>query len=273
MINTAKELAEACLDLANNHKTLYVMGCFGAPLNQSNQDRYIAHHEYNRRAARTEMIRAASDDTFGFDCVCMIKGLLWGWHGDKSHIYGGAKYASNGVPDIGANQIIDVCTDVSTDFGNIQIGELLWMKGHVGIYVGDGNCVECTPGWKNCVQVTVVKNVKSGSGHNWTKHGKLPYVTYEDVPVSEPAAAPSEPDNEIATNRLPVLKRGVKNDTVKILQVLLNHHLPDREKLAIDGSFGPATEETVAAFQTAKNLEADKKVGPKTWAALLGVGS
>lgn len=68
---------------------------------------------------------------------------------------------------------------------------------------------------------------------------------------------------------VPVLTRGMKVETVKILQVLLNHHLPDREPLELDGSFGPATEETVEAFQSAKNLEVDKKVGPKTWAALL----
>lgn len=48
------------------------------------------------------MINAASADTFGFDCVCLIKGVLWGWHGDKNAVYGGATYTSNGVPDIGA---------------------------------------------------------------------------------------------------------------------------------------------------------------------------
>ena len=35
------------------------------------------------------MINAASADTFGFDCVCLIKGLLWGWCGDKSKTYEG----------------------------------------------------------------------------------------------------------------------------------------------------------------------------------------
>lgn len=278
MINTAKELVAACLDLANNHKTLYVMGCFGAPMTATNKDRYIAHHEYNRRAARTKMIRATSADTFGFDCVCMIKGLLWGWDGDVSHIYGGAKYASNNVPDIGANQIINVCTEVSTDFGNMQPGELLWMKGHVGIYVGDGNCVECTPGWKNCVQVTAVKNIKAGNGHLWTKHGKLPYVTYDGSEATkEPTVTEhvipqtKQPATTYYSVRLPVLKKGMKNDTCKILQVLLNHHLPDRDPLELDGSFGPATERTVEAFQDANNLEADKKVGPATWTALLNL--
>lgn len=36
-----------------------------------------------------------------------------------------------------------------------------------------------------------------------------------------------------------------------------------------DGQFGPDTEESVKAFQTAHRLTPDGKVGPKTWAALL----
>ena len=125
------------------------------------------------------MINAASSDTFAFDCVCLIKALLWGWDGSLNTTNGGAVYKSNGVPDIGTEQIINVCTDVSTDFSNIKVGELLWMSGHVGIYIGDGLAVECTPAWKNCVQITCVRNInQSGNGHTWTKHGKLPYVEY-----------------------------------------------------------------------------------------------
>lgn len=146
------------------------------------------------------MISAASADTFGFDCVCLIKGLLWGWSGDASKIYGGASYKANNVPDIGADSMITVCKEVSTDFSSIEIGEAVWMKGHIGIYVGDGLAVECTPAWKNCVQITACNCSKSGyQRRNWTKHGKLPYVTYSgaaEAPKEEPKeqekpAAPS----------------------------------------------------------------------------------
>lgn len=279
MIKTGKELATACLNVANNYKTLYVMGCFGAPMNKANQDRYIAHHEYNRRAARTKMIQAASADTFGFDCVCMIKGLLWGWDGDTSHVYGGAKYGSNGVPDIGADQIINVCKDVSTDFSKMQPGELLWMKGHVGIYVGDGNCVECTPGWKNCVQVTAVKNIKSGNGHNWTKHGKLPYVSYDEQAESKPSQAVTTPITQPIQKpatiyysvRLPMLQKGSKSESVKALQILLIGYGYSCGDAGVDGSFGGATKKAVEAFQKDHGLEVDASVGPLTWSKLLGV--
>ena len=181
--------------MARNYKTLYVMGCFGAPMTAANKTRYCNNHTYNKAAARQAMIKAASDDTFGFDCVCLIKGLLWGWCGDKTRSYGGASYAVNGVPDIGADTMITKCTGVSTNFSTIEVGEAVWMSGHIGIYIGDGLAVECTPKWKNCVQITAVANIGTKAGYNsrkWTKHGKLPYVTY-DGSTSGVIPAPSTP--------------------------------------------------------------------------------
>ena len=90
---TNKELVAKCIDIAKNYKTLYVMGCFGAPLTGGNVTRYCQNHEYNRAADRTRMIKAAANQSppvFGFDCVCLIKGILWGWNGDASRTYGGA---------------------------------------------------------------------------------------------------------------------------------------------------------------------------------------
>lgn len=184
-IFTAKELVSKCLDTAKNYKTLYVMGCFGAPMTAGNKARYTKNHTFNAKPERTAKIMAASEDTFGFDCVCFIKALLWGWNGDKSQVYGGAVYKSNGVPDINANSMIKVCEDVSTDFSKIQTGEAVWMEGHIGVYIGDGLAVECTPRWDDCVQITAVGNIGKKNGYNtrtWTKHGKLPYVKYVEEP-------------------------------------------------------------------------------------------
>ena len=59
--------------MPKHYKTLYVMGCFGAPLTDTNKSRYIKNHPYNMAAARTSIIMAATPDTFGFDCVNLIK--------------------------------------------------------------------------------------------------------------------------------------------------------------------------------------------------------
>ena len=176
------EFTKKLVDIAKNCKTLYVMGCFGAPLNEKNKERYCKNHSYNKKSARTKMIREASEDTFGFDCVNLIKGILWGWNGDKSKNYGGAVYKSNNVPDTNADGMIALCKELSTDFSKIEIGEAVWLKGHIGVYIGDGLCVECTPQWKNSVQITACNCDKTGyPRRNWKKHGYLPYISYEKI--------------------------------------------------------------------------------------------
>ena len=184
MVMKSKEFIEKLKDIANNYKTLYVMGCFGAPLNAANKTRYTTNHSYNKQPARVNMINSATDDTFGFDCVNLIKGVLWGWCGNKSKTYGGASYASNGVPDIDANVMITRCTSVSnTGWSSMVPGEAVWMTGHIGVYIGNGLAIECTPSWKNNVQITAVGNIGSKAGYNsrkWTKHGKLPWIDYSD---------------------------------------------------------------------------------------------
>ena len=155
----ASEFVAKLKDVAQNYKTLYVMGCFGAPLTGGNVSRYCNNHAYNKQAARTKMIKAAANQNppvFGFDCVCLIKGILWGWRGDASKTYGGASYAVNGVPDIGADTMITKCKGVSTNFSNVEVGEALWCSGHIGVYIGGGLAVECSPAFENDVVRKVV---------------------------------------------------------------------------------------------------------------------
>ena len=61
---------------------------------------------------------------------------------------------------------------------------------------------------------------------------------------------------------MPLIKRGDKGKAVKILQIILGD-------LAVDGSFGPATQAAAIAFQKKHNLEADGIVGKNTWRALI----
>lgn len=185
----SSEFIKKAKDIATKYKTLYIYGCFGAPMNATNKKRYSTNYSYNKQAARTKKIKAASSDTFGFDCVCLIKGILWGWSGNKNKTYGGAAYASNGVPDTDAGGMMKYCTNVSTSFKNIVPGELVYMPGHIGIYIGDGLAVECTPIWKDGVQITAVGNIGKKSGYNtrkWTKHGKCKFIEYAVEPTPKP---------------------------------------------------------------------------------------
>ena len=179
-VMTSAKFIKLAKDVAA-HKTLYVMGGFGAPLTAANKKRYIANYAYNAQSARKKLINAASADTFAFDCVNLIKGILWGWDGDTKKTYGGAVYGSNGVPDVGADGMMSYCTDVSTDFSKIEAGEVVHMNGHIGIYIGNGLAIESTPIWKDGVQITAVGNIGKKKGYNtrtWTNHGKLKFIKY-----------------------------------------------------------------------------------------------
>jgi len=230
------ELANKLKNIAKNYKTLYVMGCFGAPMTDANKKRYTQNHSYNRQPARTAMINAASADTFGFDCVCLIKGVLWDWTGDKNAVYGGAGYACNGVPDIGADSMIKVCRNVTTDFSKIEIGEAVWMEGHIGIYVGNGLAVECSPRWDNKVQITACnRNVAGYNRRNWTKHGKLPYVTYTQQ--TTPSADTTVKGIDVSKWQGEIDWNKVKADGVNFAMIRLGYGSADGNSCGLDRYF------------------------------------
>lgn len=70
------------------------------------------------------------------------------------------------------------------------------------------------------------------------------------------------------TLELPVLKKGMKGETVRSLQALLSGM---GYGLATDGSFGGKTDNAVRCYQEDADLESDGSVGRKTWTSLLGL--
>lgn len=260
-IKTGVDLAEAALEVANKYKTLYITGCFGWPMTQSNKTRIKNEWEANRKPPRSTNIDNASSDTFGFDCVNLLKALLWGWNGDKNAPYGGVKYASNGVPDVDEGTMFSYCTNKSSDFNNIEIGEACWMQGHIGVYVGNGLCVECTPAWSNNVQITSCNRTIAGyNRRDWTKHGKLPYITYsgKNDEIIKPNSTTSKRE----------LHLGDKGEDVKQLQKDLIELGYDLGTWGADGDFGNATDKAVRAFQKKNGLDVDGWVGKNTYTAI-----
>jgi peptidoglycan hydrolase-like protein with peptidoglycan-binding domain len=66
----------------------------------------------------------------------------------------------------------------------------------------------------------------------------------------------------------PLVRRGDEQHPVQTLQYLLRAR---GQAVAVDGSFGPATDAAVRAFQQEKHLAVDGVVGPNTWSALIVV--
>ena len=191
---TGEQLAKKALDIAENYKTSYIWGGLGRPITEANIQNAIAQYSLNTKYAAGARRFVGQAKAFFFDCVGLIKCILWGWNGDSSKTRGGAVYGSNGVPDITADTMISRCSGVSTDFSNVEVGEALWCAGHIGIYIGNGLGVECTPAFANGVQVTAVGNIGAKAGYStrqWTKHGKLPYVTYGNGSAVTPNASSS----------------------------------------------------------------------------------
>lgn len=214
------------------------------------------------------------------DCSGLIKGILWGFPSN-------GKYGSNGVPDMNANTIIKNCTDVSTNFNDITIGEFVHMDGHCGIYVGDGKVVESSPKWENGIQITKLSQRK------WTSHGKLPWVEYtvsNPIPTPQPTPTPSVKDEWVAElqrelnkqynaglvvdgikgpktkSACPTVKKGAKGGITKLIQKRLNSvdfHIAE------DGDFGTNTYNAIKVFQKNRGLVEDGIVGTNTWNYLL----
>lgn len=168
-IYTGQEYAQILYDIFQNNDTYYAWGAWGAYAGYSgNKDRY--------------KVSAAPDDCFLFDCSGFAyKAIPWGWNGSRTK-NGGASYKKEGFEALETNNILALCSDVSEDFEDIQIGELVYLPGHVGIYIGSGEVIECTSAWENGVMITACDNV-GGSPikyhRSWTKHGKLPFIKYE----------------------------------------------------------------------------------------------
>lgn len=247
-------------DIASNQKTVYAWGMFGTPISKSVVTGKAKQYPYwyNTQKISSIFTPLYGKRYFGFDCVGLVKGVLWGWNGDASKTYGGAIYASNGVPDISADAMIGRCKDVSSNLNSIAIGEFLWMKGHCGVYIGGGQVVEASPKWKNGVQIT------SLCDREWLKHGKLPYIEYDGaVKVVEVKRTNIE---------LTVLQKGSKGNEVKTLQRLLKalgYKGSDNKALSIDGDFGSNTQYAFKAYQKAKGLTKDGICGKNSWNSLL----
>lgn len=264
-VMTSEEFIEKA-KLAASVPTLYIKGCFGAPMTDYNKKRYTNNNSYNAAPARKKLIEAADENTFGFDCVCLVKGILWGWKADSSQVYGGASYKSNDVPDFPVDPtknslgMMDYCDEVSQDFAGIKPGEVLHNPGHAGIYIGDGLAIEATARWKDGVQITAVANLgnnkKVANSRTWQEHGKLQFIEYKK----------KLPTYEV---HLDQVRKGVEGSSVSLVQALLNEYID--ADLDINGICDTYTEEQIKALQTLYALEPDGIVGTKTWSTLLGI--
>ena len=103
------------------------------------------------------------------DCVGLIKGYGW-LNIDTLEI----EYATNGMPDIGADSMYFNATEKGSIGSIPEIpGLAVWFAGHIGIYIGDGLVIEAK-GTKYGVVETKITDGR------WTHWLKIPYITYSE---------------------------------------------------------------------------------------------
>lgn len=173
---------KAGLDLALKVKTTYAYGGFGWQLNSAYKKRLLENKGNSSNAKIKQGINAGDVNTYAFDCVCLPKAILWGWNANNKANYGGAVYKANGVPDVNSDAMTSAnhMSSYSTNFSKIKTGAFVGMKGHMGIYIGNGKVVECTTKWTGDVLVSNLSDRK------WLRWGMSNYIDYSELDKPKP---------------------------------------------------------------------------------------
>ena len=102
------------------------------------------------------------------DCVGLIKG--YGWLDPETLTI---EYGTNGMPDIGANQMYHSASVSGTiDTMPDTPGLAVWFNGHIGVYIGDGYVIEASGTKKGVVKTEL-------EGRGWTHWLEIEYINYE----------------------------------------------------------------------------------------------
>lgn len=125
------------------------------------------------------------------DCGGLIKGALMSPNADPNAI---AKY--NAKYDVDSDTMLKQCSE-SGAIGTLPeiAGVLVFKKGHVGVYEGNGNVIEA----KGHKWGVIRSNIKDTPWTHWGKHKDIEYIT-EATPVIQAETPQIDVPNEKTTN-------------------------------------------------------------------------
>lgn len=178
-LDTAKAIA--------SDNTVYALGCYGQTVTKSILDSkrnqssrlkewYDSDCPHAKGLSWYEYLLTFVDKGYqAYDCVCYIKGILWGSSATKC-----GTYKANDVPDLGANEFFKVCTDKTSNLSNLKPGMCVWFSGHVGIVLDSKHVLEAAPSLGK-VAVTSITYQK------WKQAGYIPWVDYTEETVVAPS--------------------------------------------------------------------------------------
>lgn len=180
-------------------------------------------------------------------------------------------YCNTSLSNIKEGMIVAVNQTKSSHGGPRGCGHLGY--GHVGIYLGGQvwSSVTSSIGGGTIIKESLSAFQSRAYTGCTAKCGWAGGVTLTGTSGTSSTSGSSKYTAAISCSDLPVLYHGKTGTTVKCLQAILNGLYGCN--LAIDGSFGSATQKAVRTFQQKHNLNVDSVCGPKTWAKLFGVNS
>lgn len=142
----------------------YWYGTFGNTatndLLQMKKGQYPAHYQQARMPKYKSQLGERVHD-----CVGLIKGYLWSDTPDSKPVY-------NSSQDVSANGMLLKCKERGRIYSMPEIpGILVFMPGHVGVYIGGGKVIEAR-GFNYGVVETNIKD------RPWESWGKCPWIKY-----------------------------------------------------------------------------------------------
>lgn len=201
----------------------YWYGCFG---NISTKELYSA----KKRQYPQQYQWSCPVNQLGIrvhDCIGLVKGYLW-----SDAVNSAPKY--NASQDVSANGMLDKCAVKGSISSMPDIpGILVFLPGHVGVYIGDGYVIEAKGH-----AYGVVKTKLAGRG--WKSWGKCPWITYESTTTVAPKPqTPTPSPTKPSTAKVDPYKVG-KVYTLKVdLNVRVgagtNYRQKKRSELTKDG--------------------------------------
>jgi peptidoglycan hydrolase-like protein with peptidoglycan-binding domain len=158
----------------------------------------------------------------------------------------------------GSSQYKESATKVLTidKISQAVAGCFLWRSGHIGVYIGNGKCIEARGSAYGVVKTNV--SDRTFTHILWGKD-----IDYSNTNVT------NNNDNKVNEwSSRPLLMNGSNSAVVMKLQAHLNAINFTVGNAGIDGKFGKGTESAVKQYQKYKGLSQDGKVGSRTWSAL-----
>ena len=220
------------------------------------------------------------------DCLNTIKALLNGYDVNVTKIGYYQRDLSN-TGDVSEPVLLSQCTEISSDFENVPKGSLLYMRGHVGTFIGltkrngnEYNVIECTKSFGGGVIYSWVdadgtrRSLKNGVRNGkWVSHGLMTrYIDYAAKEEPKPEEKPSAPKTYFV-HRGDTLTSIAKANGMSLAKLVsLNPQIKDINKINVGQVIylsGRDTEEyyyvkkgdTLSSIARKYNISLDKLLG------------